>query len=180
MQVGEVVGSPSGEELGEPHRPERGMCSALFELNGLQVQLAKFFQACGANASEFVEELREGLAAAHFDVTPAIEGVEGFRLAVQEDAVSARKPIFLVSVNQMADYIGDSECAFAFVAVGPVLGEVAKEGVESGRRALEERDGIGEIVGHRLWMQVGRQTIQKERSLRSALIVVTGRCIRPA
>ena len=59
--------------------PERELC-------GLEVKGAEFVEARRADAGEFVQELREGFAAALFDMAPAVEFVEGFGFAMVEDA----------------------------------------------------------------------------------------------
>lgn len=137
------------------------MRSAKCELGGLQIERAKLVETGCADAGELDEELRQGFALAFLDVAQAVEFVEGSGFAVVEDATSARKPVFLVGVGQMADDIGNGEGAFAFVAVSPGRGKIAEERIKSGGRALEERNRVGEVVIHSERMLRRCGTMQK-------------------
>lgn len=151
------------------------MIAALSELLGLQVEGAKFVQADRTNPRELVEELWERFPSTLFEMTPAVEFVEGLGFAVLENATCAREPVFLVGVNKMTDHVGDGECPVAFVAAGPAFGEVTQEVTKSGGRALEKCDRIREDVGHRQGMLQDSSAMQKEKSATSVpLRMLTG------
>src|SRR6185503_5640514 len=85
----------------------------------LQVERTELVEADGADTGEFIEELRNEFAARLFEMAPAIELVEWFGLAIFEDSSSARQPVLLVCVDEMADHIGNGKGAFAFITAGP-------------------------------------------------------------
>jgi hypothetical protein len=59
VEVGEVVDSPSGEELAEGYRPEGGMAATTVEIGRLNIQGAELRETGGANRREFVKQLRQ-------------------------------------------------------------------------------------------------------------------------
>lgn len=138
VEVSEVVDGPGGEELGKGDDAELWMCAATSEVGGLKVEGIKGAEIFGAKASEFVEELRKGLAEAVFLLGEAVEGDERFGFAVFEDHAGARNPVSEFAVNEVADDVVGRPGAGAFVWLGPGVGEIAEEGAESGGSAGEE------------------------------------------
>ena len=79
------------------------MLSALVEVGGLEVPGAQFNQVLRAQMGELVQQLRYRFALDLSNMSLAIEGVEGPRLAVSEDDECARYPIGTFGVIEMAD-----------------------------------------------------------------------------
>jgi hypothetical protein len=79
----------------------------------------------------------------------AVEGLEGFGLAEVEDGFCADEPVAVLGVGKVGDDGVWSPGVFAFVLQRPSFREVAEKGVESGWRASEEGDSLGQGMFHR-------------------------------
>jgi hypothetical protein len=126
------------------------MKSAEREIFWAQTQGGKFTEILGAQASELVEKLREGLAMAFAKLREAIEGNKRLGGARAQNHLGARHPVGAFAVDEVADDIEGGPSGSAFVTMGPGFREIAKKRVEGGGSALEESGGLGEFVGH-LW-----------------------------
>ena len=148
VQMGEVVGGPGGEELGKRDDTEGGMTAATVEVGGLNIQRAKLGEIGGADAGEFVEQLRKRLALDFSGMAGAIEGHERLCFAGLQDHFGARDPVGAFAVVQVADNLKGAPRIFTFVAMSPRFGEAAEQGVERGRGMREKCDGIGQVLIH--------------------------------
>src|SRR5581483_6591215 len=84
------------------------------------------------------------------DVSAADERLERPGLAELEDHADARDPVVAFAVDQMADDVERRPGVAAFVRLRPGIGQIAKQGVERPRRAGEQRDGVRQILRHRI------------------------------
>src|ERR1039458_4559796 len=57
-----------------------------------------------------------------------------------------RNPVFVLSVDQMRHYCAHTPRILALVTLRPHLRRAMQQGLESGRRALKQRDRIFEIL----------------------------------
>ena len=88
------------------------------------------------------------LASAFFNLAPAVEGLEWFGLAEFEEQLCAGDPVGALGVDQVDDHVEWAHGFFAFVSERPGFRQSAKERVEGGGSAGEERDCVFQIVGH--------------------------------
>jgi hypothetical protein len=139
VEMGEVMGGPGAEELGERNYTEGGVAAAAVEISGLNIQSAEGGKVGGADAGKFIEQLREGFALDFLGVTGAIEGHECLGFAGLQDHFDARDPVSTFAVNQVGDDLEGAPGVFAFVAMGPGFVEVAEKCVERGGGAGEKR-----------------------------------------
>ena len=122
------------------------MTPAQSQLGRLQVEGAKLVKGSGADAGEFVEELRQGLSFALLDVASTIERLEGARLAVFENHAGSREPVDAVAEDEVADDVRT-------VKVSPPSLWVVQSSGRSRRSALRVA-GVRErraMVWGRLW-----------------------------
>jgi hypothetical protein len=132
VEMSEVMGGPSGEELGESDWAEGRMASAKIELVGAEIEGAEFGEIFRAHASEFIQNMREGFDFDFAFVSLAIEGIERFGFAKLQDHFYAGHPVGAFAVDEVGDDVEGRPSVWAFVGEGPRVGEIAEEGVESG------------------------------------------------
>src|SRR5271167_3130281 len=100
------------------------MLSALVEVGGLEFPGAQFNQVLRAQMGELVQQLRDRFALDLSNMSLAIEGVEGPRLAVPQDDEGAGYPIGTLGVIEMPDHVEGGPGVFAFVGVSEGLGQI--------------------------------------------------------
>lgn len=143
VEMGKVVGGPSGQKLAQGHRAESGMAAAAIEVGGLKVHRVELVEALGADGGEFVEQLCEGFALRFFVLAFAVEGLKSLRFAVLEDHGGAGNPVGVLGMDEVADDVEGGPSVETFVGVGKRFGEVAEKGLERGGSAGEKCSGLG-------------------------------------
>ena len=133
---------PGGQQLRKSDDAERGMASLELEIFGPKIQSAKVGEIFGAQAGEFIQQLRKGLALARSRLRPAIKRFKGASVAELEDHAGAWHPVGAFTVNQVADDVEGGPGVFTFVAESPGFGQVAQKGVESSGSASEKGDAV--------------------------------------
>ena len=71
------------------------------------------------------------------------------RLAVLQNHFGPWHPVGSLAVNQMADNVVHRPGFAAFIPSCPHVGQITQECVERGRRAVEQRHRVRQIVFHR-------------------------------
>jgi hypothetical protein len=142
------VSGPGGQELGKSDDAKRGMASLEMEIFGPKIQGAKGGEIFGAEAGEFVQQLRKRLALTGLRLRPAIKRFKGASVAELEDHAGARHPVGAFTVNKVSDDIEGGPGVFAFIAESPSFGQIAQKRVESGGSARKKRDRVLQVV---LW-----------------------------
>jgi len=160
--VREVVGGPGGDQLAHSDGAEGGVGADEFELIGTEIESDEAGEVGMAGGGEFVEELGERLAGAIAELGFPVEGFKGACRSVLEDYLQARDPVCLFPVDEMADDDLRAPGAGAFGGVGPGGGQVAKERVQRGGRALQQRDGFFEEGGRHIVHYRARRAIARK------------------
>jgi hypothetical protein len=109
-----------------------------------EVYSTQFGEIFGAQASEFIEQLRQRLAPAFTltlsQVSLAIKGLKRLALTELQDHLCPRHPIRLFAVNQMGQDIERAPGVFTFVSHRPHFRQITKKRVKSGRSASQQRN----------------------------------------
>ena len=137
VQVGQIVCSPRGKELGKRHCAKRWMPSAQLKLIWLQIKFSKNLETLRSNLGKFVEEIGKLPTLRDFDMSPAIEWLELLLLTASQDDPRTWNPIVLVGVYQVPDNIECRESAFAFITVRPIFRHPQQPPVKNSRSARQ-------------------------------------------
>ena len=156
------MSGPGGEQLRKSDNAERGMASLELEIFRLKIQTAKGAEIFGAQAGEFVQQLRKRLTLAGLRLCPAIKWFKSVSVAELEDHASAGHPVGAFTVYQVSDNVEGSPGVFAFIAESPGFGQIAQKGVKSSGSACEKGDAVLQVVlWHNLhWMRDGSERLR--------------------
>ena len=164
VEMGQIVRSPGSQQMREREDAEGRVATKQFKLLRLEIQGAQIIKTAGANVSKFVEKLRETFASALLDMSAAIEGIEGFVLAVLKDPARTRHPVKTIGIDEVANNIEDREGFAAFVVVRPGFGKAAQQSIKRSRGSLKQRYRVLQIVCHVSSMRNRLGAMQKDRN----------------
>lgn len=140
VEVGEVVGRPGGEELGNCHDAEGRVEALAVEVGFGQFQVC---EVLGAVGGEDFQRVGGFLGAEGF----AVDCGEGLGGTVFPDELDAGEPGAGFEISEVGDDFADGPGAGAFVAVEEVCGDRGEVGGEELGEALQEGEEMGRHRG---------------------------------
>jgi hypothetical protein len=124
------------------------MTPALLQIGGLEFHGAQLIEVGGAEAGEIIQTLADGHILTLVREAFAVKGIEGTGFAEFEDHFCAWHPVGAFAVDEVTDGVEGAPGFVAFVAMRPLFGKIAEQGIERGGGAGEESDGSLQIMWH--------------------------------
>ena len=146
MQMIQIVRRPRGKKLPQGHSAEIRMPAAAVKVGGSEIEVSQMLQIFGAQACEFVQELRQQRPVRLLGFP--IERSKRTALSEFQHNADSRNPICLFCMDQMADDIERRPGVGPFVAMRPSFGQSAQESIQRGGRVREQSYCLFEEIVH--------------------------------
>ena len=140
-----IVCYPRREQLSERDLAKIGMLAGERKLIIAQIPIAKRCDVLRAQRTKFIEQLLDGPAPIPLEMPEAIEGDKSPPgLSVENDA-RPLNPVGLLAIDEVTDDVESAPRFRAFVAAQPFVFVTSEQGMQRGRRSLENRDALRNV-----------------------------------
>src|ERR1041384_1599165 len=107
------------------------MRSPALKIRRLKTQRAQISDVVGAQAREFIQQLRQRLAFAFSLLAQSVKGIERAALSKFDNSSSPIHPIRPLTVDQVADNIEGAPGFTTLISMGPLFGQMTQQRIQS-------------------------------------------------